>query len=485
MDGILFDRIWRKLGLDYEIQQIDGSIEENESWGKETIFSLAPYHLGLVDYFFQAELTPAGKNLICSKNKSDVILRQILKFQIPSPMREKACEKSYCLKPFLEILRLIRSMGFVTFDELQLFGALLTDYRDFDKTLNAIKKYRKNKPGNIGVKRTQSSNMRDYADACFRYLRITGLVNVSHVGKSLSIVPERIAEVDYILKNIKREPVHVDDKNKYEAYLGDASLPRLLTDDRTMLEQKIQDEFPDATIDASASLDELKDMLADMLDERKQSTITEQVAEIKDYRQYDDIQQTYEQIVKSEVYDAPLMLEWNTWRAMTMLDGGDIKANLNFDDYGKPLSTAAGNMSDIICDYGDFMVCVEVTMSSGQKQYEMEGEPVTRHLGKLKKASNKPCYCLFVAPTINDACVTHFYTLHHLNLANYGGKSTIVPLPIEVFRKMVDDSYKANYTPNPTHVRQFFETSNEYAQTCQSDVEWYEKMKDKALHWLE
>lgn len=179
------------------------------------------------------------------------------------------------------------------------------------------------------------------------------------------------------------------------------------------------------------------------------------------------------------------MLEWNTWRAMTMLDGGEIKANLNFDDYGKPLSTAAGNMSDIVCDYGDFMVCVEVTMASGQKQYEMEGEPVTRHLGKLKKASGKPCYCLFVAPTINDACISHFFTLHHLNLAMYGGKSTIIPLPLQIFRKMVEDSYKASYTPNPQHVRRFFEASNDLASACGNELEWYEKITEKALHWLE
>ena len=50
---------------------------------------------------------------------------------------------------------------------------------------------------------------------------------------------------------------------------------------------------------------------------------------------------------------------------------------------------------------------------------------------------------------------------------------------------MVEDSYKAGFTPNPEHVRLFFETSNQYAQTCQSEVDWYEKMKEKALHWLE
>lgn len=39
----------------------------------------------------------------------------------------------------------------------------------------------------------------------------------------------------------------------------------------------------------------------------------------------------------------------------------------------------------------------------GQRQYEMEGEPVSRHLGQLIKALNKPTYGLFIAPHIHEA----------------------------------------------------------------------------------
>lgn len=484
----------------------------------------APKALGFVLLEPTLQLTSAGQKLLTSRRIDEVFLRQMLKFQIPSPYHKPTSKAAkFCVKPYLEMLRLVRTMGTLKFDELQIFGMQLTDYHDFNKVVRKIEKFRIEKAQHTGSYRifkteylnnelkkiyrnriqrgetktresndsslakflkTQSSNMRDYADACFRYLRITGLVNVSHVGKSLSIVPERIADVDYILKTVDRNPLYVEDQADYTAYLGNAALPKLLTDNRTMLVQKIREEFPSVEIVAKATIDDLKDLLADLLEQRKQKSITEQVTEIKDYRQYDEIQSVYEQIENNELYDAPLMLEWNTWRAMTMLDGGEIKANLNFDDYGHPLSTAAGNMSDIVCDYGNYMVCVEVTMASGQKQYEMEGEPVTRHLGKLKKASGKPCYCLFVAPTINDACVSHFFTLHHLNLAMYGGKSTIIPLPLNIFRKMVEDSYKANYTPNPMHVRNFFETSNDLAKICGSEIEWYEKIKEKALHWL-
>lgn len=485
----------------------------------------APKSLGFVVLEPSLQLTPAGCKLLASHRTDEVFLRQMLKFQVPSPFH-KPTEKAagFCVKPYLEMLRLVRKMGTLKFDELQMFGMQLTDYHDFEKIVRKIKKFRVEKAKYVGSYRkfktdylnkelkkiyrdrilkgktktresndaslayflkTQSSNMRDYADACFRYLRITGLVNVSHIGKSLSIVPERIADIDYILKNVNRNPVHVDDLSAYSAYLGDATIPKLLTDNRKRLEKKIHTEFPNISVPTNTSLDDLKDFLANLLEQRKVATITKQIAEIKDYRQYDEIQKTYEQIMKNELYDAPLMLEWNTWRAMTMLDGGDIRANLNFDDYGLPLSTASGNMSDIVCDYGDYMVCVEVTMASGQKQYEMEGEPVTRHLGKLKASCGKPCYCLFVAPTINDACVSHFYTLHHLNLSMYGGKSTIVPLPLNIFQKMLEDSYKANYTPNPLQIRSFFEASNEVARTSNNEIEWFEIMKDKALHWLQ
>lgn len=485
----------------------------------------APKSLGFVQLKPTVRLTPAGSSLLSSRRKDEVFLRQMLKFQIPSPFHKPTDKAAaFCVKPFLEILRLVRRMGTLKFDELQIFGMQLTDYHNFETVVCKIEKFRIAKAKHQGSYRafktaylfdelrdiyqerisrgdtktrestdaslakflkTQSSNMRDYADACFRYLRCTGLVNVSHIGKSLSIVTEKIADVDYILQHVGRDPVFVDDTFAYETYLGDIQQPLLLSDDRMLLKRNIQQQFPDYMIPKSASLDELKDLLADLLEQRKVNIISAQVAAIKDYQKYDEIQGIYDQIEANMLYDAPLMLEWNTWRAMTMLDGGNIKANLNFGDDGYPLSAAAGNMADIVCDYGDFMVCVEVTMAVGQKQYEMEGEPVTRHLGRMKKMSGKPCYCLFIAPKINEACVAHFYTLHHLHLSIYGGKSNIIPLPLKIFRKMIEDSFNAGFIPNPSHVRRFFEFSAQCAMTCKDEEEWFGKIEEKAVHWLE
>lgn len=484
----------------------------------------APKALGFVVLSPAIQLTPAGEELVNSRRKDEIFLRQLLKFQVPSPFH-KPTENSaeFFVKPYLELFRLIRQFGSLRFDELMMFGLQLIDFRKYNRIVEKINQFRIAKAQNEGnykrlramyldrelreiysadissgntrtretkdasiakFLKTKASNMRDYADACFRYLRATGLVNISHLGKSISIVPEKIQEVDYFLQHTDREPCFIDNEGQYVSYLGNPQIPTLLTDNRELLEQKIRAEFPQVEISATTTLQDLKNIFADELENRKEHILTEQVAAIKDYRLFEEINTTFEQILDNSLYDTPLILEWNTWRAMTMLDGGNIKANLKFDDFGNPMSTAQGNMADIVCDYGNFGLTVEVTMQSGQRQYEAEGEPVTRHLAKYKRETERTVYCLFIAPNINDACKAHFYALHKINIQYYGGTSTIVPLPLSVFIKMVEDSYNANYVPEPRHVQRFFERSNELANLTDNEVDWYEGIIQQALNWL-
>ena len=484
----------------------------------------APKSLGFVVLSPTISLTPAGLELVNSRRKDEIFLRQLLKFQVPSPYH-KPSENSaeFWVKPYLELFRLIRHFGSLKFDELMIFGLQLVDFRQFDAIVSKIDTFRTAKAqyqgnakkfkaeyldaelrqiynddiitGNTKTRqtndasiakflKTKASNLRDYADACIRYIRATGLVNISHIGKSVSIVTEKIEEVDYFLQHTDREPCFIDSESEYVTYLGNAETPSLLTDNRTLLLHKIQTEFPHISIGNETSLQQLKEIFADELESRKEQIISEQVIAIKDYRLFEEINSTFDQIIDNSLYDTPLMLEWNTWRAMTMLDGGNIKANLKFDDFGNPMSTAQGNMADIVCDYGDFGLTVEVTMQGGQRQYETESEPVTRHLAKVKKETNKPAYCLFIAPKINEACIAHFYALHKMNISYYGGTSTIVPLLLSVFIKMVEDSHNADYVPEPKHIQRFFERSNELANTTTSEVEWYNGITNEALNWL-
>jgi len=485
----------------------------------------APKALGFVDLYPTIKLTPAGEQLIKTDFKEEVLLRQLLKFQLPSPYHTLNTDDKelFFIKPYLEIIRLIHYFGSISFDELKLFGLQMKNYKDFEKIVNEIEQFRIEKLENRGnykkfisnklvsivekiysedinsgntttresnendIKRfikTKARNMQDYTDACFRYLRETGLFSISQLGKSISIIPEKKSDINFILNNVSRNPVFIDNETDYKNYLFDPNIPILYSDNKDNLISQIEQIGVNVEAPQTASILELKRILKGKLNECKENIISEKVKKIKNYDEYSSIILMYDDILNKNVYDPSLMLEWNTWRAMTMIDGGTIKANLEFDDFGDPKSTALGRKADIICDYKTFGLTVEVTMQSGQRQYETEGEPVVRHLANYKREVNKDAYCLFIAPKINNSCIAYFYSLYKINISYYGGYSYVLPLELDVFIKMLRDSFKASYIPNPEQVEKLFKKSIEYAKESSNENDWYLKIKSYALHWI-
>lgn len=474
----------------------------------------APKALGFINLKPHIELTEAGIAFVYGKRPQEIFLRQLLKFQLPSPyhVEHQNIIGTFCIRPYLEILRLVRELEYITFDEFKIFAVQMTDYHKFNTIKESILCFRQGKEENKGqYKRfvnsvwenaileihsdriaagktrtretndaslkkfiaTQKSNMRDYADACFRYLRYTGLISISHRSRSISIFSDKIVEVDFILSTVSRDPVFIDDIDAYKAHLFSANSPVLYTDNRDNIVDILMriGSFTKREL-ADKNLDELKDLRDKIVKQHKDAVIHEQVAEIKSYALYSEIIDTFNEIISDEYYDAPLMFEYNTWRAMTMLDGGNIKGNFNFDDAGQPLSTAAGNMPDIECDYDDFSLSVEVTLQSGQRQYESEGEPVARHYGQLKKRTGKDTYCLFIAPIINPATLAHFYGLNHLSIALYGGKSKIIPLELDQFMRLIENSYNYKTQPVPNDIRRFLDYAIKLCEKATDENHW-------------
>ena len=486
----------------------------------------APKSLGFVDLKPHVALTNAGEALISGKRPQEIFLRQLLKFQLPSPyhIENRSITGTFYVRPYLEIMRLVRELEYITFDELKIFAVQLTDYRKFDVLKSEILAFRVKKEArkgeykrlvnevwtdavmsiysdNISEGRTRTretadaslkkfistkkSNLRDYADACFRYLRYTGLVSLSHRSRTISFFPDKLPEVDFILSTVERKPVFIDDELAFKAHLFSATQPALYVDNK---ENIIDTLMRIATYTKreliSNPIDELKDLRDDIIQKRKDAVITAQVEEIKSYSLFSEIMDTYTEIISDEIFDAPEMLEYNTWRAMTMLDGGDIKGNFKFDDAGQPLSTAQGNMPDIECDYDDFVLSVEVTMQSGQRQYETEGEPVARHYGQMKSRTGKDAYCLFIAPSINTAALSHFYALNQINIGYYGGKAQIIPLELDQFMRLVDTAYNNPNRPEPRDVKRFLDSAIEQIPLAANETEWSDRIQNCIDLWF-
>lgn len=498
----------------------------NKDFSARDRINRAPKALGFIDLSPQIELTDAGNALVYGNRPQEVFLRQLLKFQFPSPYHVETSniQGTFFIKPYLEIMRLIRDLESLTFDELKIFALMLTDYRQYDTVKQAILDFRVEKEAHKGQYKkyvdeiwtnalmqtysndidagktktrettdrslkkflnTKKSNARDYADACFRYLRYTGLVSISHKNRSITFFSDKLKEVDYILENIDRNPVFIDDTDRFKTYLFDSTTPVLYVDYiENVIDQIMRISNYTQRQLTGKTIDELKDIRDDIVAERKEAVIKAQVSEIKSYALYSEIIDTYNEIISDGYYDAPLMLEYNTWRAMTMLDGGNIKGNFKFDDVGQPLSTASGNLPDIECDYDDFVLSVEVTMQQGQRQYESEGEPVARHYGQMKKRTGKDAYCLFIAPTINKACLAHFFALNKIGISYYGGKTKIIPLDLDQFMRLVENSYNYHSQPTPHNIRQFLDEIMRQEELATDENDWNDKIQNCVSQWL-
>lgn len=509
----------------------DAATFKGETSRKYTTFSArdritrSPQGLGFVDLSPKIRLTEVGHEFIHGQRPHEIFLRQLLKFQFPSPYLKEAAKirGTFWCRPYLEIIRLIREVEYLTPDEFRIFALQLTNYHNFDNIKAAILDFRYEKAHNKGrykkfvadVENKEISkiyayeietgdlstresvttdvrsfikkkrrNMRDYADACFRYLRYTEMF-VSD-GKSIRVAPDKVAEIDYILSTVDREPVFVNDSKKYKEYLFSAQKPQLYSDIRENLEDILMryHSFTKREL-AGKSVEELKDLRDEEIRKRHVAIIEEQKKDLKSYALYQEVVDTYNEIISDDIYDAPLFLEWNTWRAMTMLNGGTIQGNFKIDDTGKPVSTAQGNMPDIECDYGDFALSVEVTLQRGQRQYESEGEPVTRHYAQLREKSRKDTYCLFIAKTVNKATWAHFFGLNQIrNIAAYGGKPKIIPLDLDSFMRLVENSYNHIGTPSPVEMRAFLQAAIDEIDNSVDENDWRERIQQCAEKWL-
>lgn len=478
------------------------------------------------------QVTEAGKLLKDEDLFEDVLLHQILKFQLPSPLHKESESNAgkFRIKPFLEIIRLIDELGYLSYKELMIFGMTLTDYRNFEKVIEKIKKYREQREVIKQQKKSlrvfdyetqlsvfkelyadiiqaedfktretvtktaeaymkkKLSNWGDYTDSIFRILRATGVVVFSK-GRTLTLSSERSSEIKYILENIDREIVSVDMKREdFDLYISNPYKPLLLNDDKDNLINTLRSigSFGDNDEDIYV----LKHRLNQQRNLKKQEKVESESLKLKKRYQadIDDILQTFEAISNREIEPAsmrPTFFEWNIWRAMTMINHGDVRGNFVVDDSGMPVSTAGGGQSDIVGDYGEFNIGIEVTLSTGQKQFEMEGEPVSRHIGEMQV--KKPTFGLFIADVLNESVINYFYTLSHQKSKIYNGTVDIIPMNTTTFIEFFKQA--TNKDINPKDLFSIHEHSIQVSKQMliedKTEDDWYKSVIKKVFTVVE
>ncbi len=481
----------------------------------------APKAFGFVDLQPRITLTEAGELLLSEKRLDETFTRQLFKFQLPSPYHTQSRTVDFNVKPYLELLRLISTLGSLSKTEIALFFSQLTNYNRFDEVVGKILRFRENSKTFNGSRkmyvaecfeqevleifedevlsknlktressdtslkefiRKKSSNMKDYADAFVRYIRATELITFQKRTFRLIISPQKIEEVNFLLDNTNRDALVFSNKENFKKYLFNPYSIRLLSDDKSLLIDKIKN-LGIAEIDRSLGIEQLKDVLDDLRISIKNRNIKEKKKELEGYKELPDILDVFSQIKKREVPDAPLFLEWNVWRALVMLNYAKrIDGNFIMDIDGMPLNYAPGNKSDIESEFEDFGIITEVTMSGGNTQFNMESESVPRHFGKAKESLHKEMYCIFIAPKISEGTLAHYFNLNRFNTKLYGGKTKIIPLSIDQFIEFVKVGIESKFN-NPQVLKNWLEQQWENNQDLDDEELWSIEIEKNILKW--
>ena len=332
--------------------------------------------------------------------------------------------------------------------------------RTFDK--NEIKERGKNYD-------KKADNFLDYSDMNMRYLRISGLFQ--RKGRGIMIVPAKHLLAEKLAKSTATsEPL----MEAYQKLCLGAPLPTdnldvaktLLEDLKKQLKERhivfdISDLPLDTPTEINIARQRLEDTLAKTDEIQYANDQCNQWQEIADYmsllikgggkKEYNE-----DYAIEIPKDETPAYFEWTLWRAALAIDHMVNKPfevrGFRLDADFLPVTAAGGGKGDLYCEFEDFMILTEVTMSTSSRQEAMEGEPVRRHVSDAVIKYDKPVYGLFLAIKIDTNTAETFRHGIWYAKGDVKQRLDIVPLSLEQFRRHFVSMFEGKQA-RPEHLR--------------------------------
>jgi alwI restriction endonuclease len=315
----------------------------------------------------------------------------------------------------------------------------------------------------------KADNFLDYSDMNMRYLRISGMFQ--RKGRGIMIVPAKHLLAEKLAKETATSEPLID---AYKQLCSGAPLPtdnidvaKTLLEDlkKQMKERHIVYDISDLPLDTPAEINiarqRLEDTLAKTDEIQYANDQCNQWQEIADYMSllikgggklvYDE-----DNAIEIPKDETPAYFEWTLWRAALAIDHMVNKPyevrGFRLDSDFLPVTAAGGGKGDLYCEFEDFMILTEVTMSTSSRQEAMEGEPVRRHVSDAVLNYNKPVYGLFLAIRIDTNTAETFRHGIWYAKGDVKQRLDIVPLSLEQFRRHFVSMFEGKQA-RPEHLR--------------------------------
>ena len=344
----------------------------------------------------------------------------------------------------------------------------------------------------IDIEETSLRSLQDYADMNLRYLKATGLfVNYSHGitpnPLKLGVFERFLEEQQYFISDFRQNktnqcfgfPMFYDNldeaKKLYIAQVKQAGIQGISSvipfDIKTVSKDVIKKEY---------------DRLYLKCFEQK-----EQQFALDQANKWQEISQYMEILIKGQKKETnglripsdmkPAYFEWIIWRSILAIDSlvnsPEQVRKFKIDADFLPIFTAPGGTADLVAEFKDYRLAVEVTLSESSRQEAMEGEPVRRHVADLCQKRDIPTFGLFLARKVHTNTAE---TFRH-GLWYYDDDSPvdlkIVPFSLEEFKNLFDWLFENKIENKAQKLRILLESCLQGKDSLTAP-EWKKKMKE-------
>jgi len=492
---------------------INSEVRDSDWNGRK--WRLGFYELGLISYKNvakqkQGRITKTGKALLGASNEAeleDVYLRIIYNLEM---RKKKMSFRPVTL--ILKVMKLLRESGHKDSINQKEFAISIQDYRPeltAKDYCNEIIEFRKNVDlnkgklrdfyqksfENISIRNNKSPKIatfsKDYPDVTFRFLKLSGLFRTE--GSKLILN----SQFDKLLSTLcEDDKVSISEDDYYSKI---ANLPGLPIDaNRKVLESIVIDNY-EALQTTSPDISALNDEDLRHLRINQDNKIRKKAEETFAYEQRNKVgvisswfdsllnKKSKDEFIDGEYIsfksdERPQYLEWIVWRAFLAINNLSNKPyesrKFQLDSNLRPTSHAPSRGPDLIMEFDEFTLVVEVTWTASSRQVAAEGEPVIRHVAQVAYDSKKPTFCLFIAPTIDMNTLESYRVNDTYYLENnYEQVANIIPISLDEFIKFFIDIPKAK--------KQSIDKIYSIMQECTSikknlkSIEWKEFISNK------
>ena len=400
--------------------------------------------LGLADM-----ITENGWRLINSEivaGWQECFLRSLAAYYIPSVLEQRhTCQVFSPLRHTLAVmLELERKTGGnkLNFIEMALVVQLTSSEDGVENITNSILDFRERREKSSRKRKFDqealdsaaetydlvSGTFKDYADTNLRYIKATGLVQ--NKGKGIAFVPEKRVFIEQLVQD---DHIPADDLLYMKSLCSGATLPTdekdgamtVLDDLVSQLDMRGQPyDLTGKNIDTPADIAIIRHEIEGLLSELNELDYAEQQSSfIEEISGYMDLLITRKRSmelpdgnsIEVPQSEAPAYFEWSIWRAFLAIDSlvnpPWEARRFKIDQDFLPVGTAPGNGPDMIFEFEDMVLVVEVTLTTSSRQEAAEGEPVRRHVAKYAEdftETGKQVFGLFLAINIDTNTANTF-----------------------------------------------------------------------------